>query len=180
MIATHAGRLELRQPGRYALMPPASDDLIDEMLASARAQLGAIGVGWLPEQGGLLSNLPGWENILLSTQWHAPAALSALEARLQAWMAGFGYDPQRARVLLTQPQAQLEEDERRLIGWLRQLLARPKLVLLAGHALPEGALGNRILELLDDELAGTALLVIDDDAPAWFTPLSFVSAEANL
>lgn len=178
-IVTSAGRLELPQPGRYVLMPSAGDELVDELLAAARAQLGAIGVGWVPEQGGLLSNLPTWENILLSTQWHAPAALPALEARLQAWMGRLGYDPAGARLFLSRPHAQLDEDQRRLAGWLRQLLARPRLVLLAGQALPEGAPGQRILELLDEELAGTALLAIDDEAPAWFTPVSWTSTEAK-
>ncbi|MFZ5756942.1 MAG: hypothetical protein ACOY3X_08575 [Pseudomonadota bacterium] len=173
------GALVIAEPGRYTLMPSATEALIDELLQAARAQLGDIGTGWMPEGGGLLNNLPAWENVLLSTQWHAPAALPALEARLRAWMARLGYDDEGARLLLSQAPARLHEDERRLVGWLRQLLSRPRLVLMAGLALPEGALGQRVLALLDEELAGTALLVVDDEAPGWFTPLSLAHAEAD-
>ncbi|MFZ5723753.1 MAG: hypothetical protein ACOY33_08825 [Pseudomonadota bacterium] len=152
---------------------------MDDLLTAGRLALGPVGIGWLPEGGGLLSNLPAWENLLLSTQWHAPAALPALEARLGAWMAQLGYDREGSRLLLSQATVRLDGSERLLVGWLRLLLARPKLVLLAGRALPEGALGQRVLGLIDEELAGSALLVVDDEAPAWFAPLSIAHAEAH-
>lgn len=174
------GRLSIPGGGRYALVPPIHDTAIDELLDAARAVLGPAGVGWMPEGGGLLGNLPAWENLLLSTQWHAPAALSALESRLTAWMAALGYDAEGTRLLLSQQPSRLAEEDRLLVGWLRLLLVRPKLVLLAGHALPAGVLGQRVLALVDEELASAALLVIDDEAPAGFIPLSIVAHEASV
>lgn len=178
-FATSRGVLHLPAVGRYVVMPAVSEDVIDELLTDARRVLGDVGVGWLPEGGGLLSNLPAWENILLSTQWHAPASLPALEARVRAWLERLGYDNAGAALLLSLSPSRLDADERSLIGWLRLLLARPKLILLAGQALPEGALGQRILALVDEELAACALVVVDDEAPAWFIPLSLRHVEAS-
>lgn len=179
-IPTPRGRLLIPARGLYALAVPIQDEVIDDLLDSARAVLGQVGVGWMPEGGGLLGNLPAWENLLLSTQWHAPAALPALESRLSAWMAGLGYDAEGTRLLLSQQPSRLAEEDRLLVGWLRLLLARPKLVLLAGHALPAGAPGQRLLALIDEELADLALLVIDDEAPAGFIPLSIAAHEASV
>lgn len=174
------GRLTLPAAGRYTLQLARSDAAVDNLLGSARAALGAGGVGWMPEDGGLLGNLPAWENVLLSTQWHAPAALPVLEARIAGWMPRLGYDERAARTLLAQQPSRLSEDERRLIGWLRTLLARTRLVVLVGQALPVGAAGQRILALLDDELAGSALLVVGGEAPSGFVPLSFAAHEAGV
>lgn len=179
-LSTPHGQLSIPAAGRYGLSSALPDAAIDELLGNARAVLGPVAVGWMPEDGGLLGNLPAWENLLLSTQWHAPAALPALEARVEAWMPRLGYDERATRVLLSQQPSRLTEDERRLIGWLRLLLTRTRLVLLAGQALPAGALGQRILTLLDDELAGSALLVVDYDAPSGFVPLSFAAHKAGV
>lgn len=179
-LSTPAGRLVIPAGGRYKLMPVIQDAAIDDLLDAARAALGPVGVGWMPESGGLLGNLPAWENLLLSTQWHAPAALPALESRLVAWMKRLGYDDEATRVLLAQQPSRLDEDDRLLIGWLRLLLARPRLILLAGRALPAGAPGQRVLALVDEELVDVALVVVDDEAPAWFDPLSIAAHEASV
>ena len=136
-------------------------------------------VGWVPANGGLLSNLPAWENVLLATQWHAPASLSALEARMRSWCLQFGYDENGAALLLSRPPARLDEDELRLLGWLRQLLSRPKLILLEGGALPDGPVGRLVRTLLAEELAGSVLLVVDGEPPEGFMPLSFQPVEAE-
>lgn len=171
--------LQIPSPGRYVLEPPVADSEVDDLLAGARAELGNAGVGWLAADGGLLGNLPTWENILLSTQWHAPAALPALETRLRAWMVRLGHDEAGTWRFLSQQPAFLADDERRIAGWLRLLLSRPKLVLLAGRALPQGAPGRQVLALLEEELTDCALVVVHDAAPAGFSPLSFHAVEAN-
>lgn len=172
-LALPTGRLRVPGPGHYVLVPPAREGAIDALLDAAHAALGEVATGWMPQDGGLLSNLPAWENILLAIQWHAPAATPALDARLQAWMSRFDHDEDAARQLLSRPPARLLEDERRLVGWLRQMLARPRLVLLEGRALPAGTRGSILMELIGEELADCAFIVIDGHAPAGYAPLSF-------
>lgn len=170
------GSLQVPGPGKHALLVREDDEviegLVDDVLILARGVLGAGAVGWMPSNGGLLSNLPAWENVLLSTQWHAPASLQALEKRVHGWCIQLGYDTTALRALLARQPAYLDDDERRLVGWLRQLLSRPKLIVLRADALPEGGFGKALQALLADELAGTAFLVIDEVAPEGFEPLS--------
>lgn len=176
------GRLVIPEPGRYGVVVDTAieeDPLRDALMAGARAALGAGAVGWVPAGGGLLANLPAWENILLATQWHAPASLPSLEARLAAWCGQLGYDKAAAGHLLSRLPAYLEDDERRLVGWLRQLLARPRLVVCEQGAIPSGTAGRALLGLLDEELAGAALLVVDGAVPVEFRTLLITNDEAK-
>lgn len=174
------GTVTLPGPGNYRLDPPLLDMQVDGLLDAARAQLGATAVGWMPADGGLLGNLPAWENLLLSCQWHAPAALPALEARLTTWLPQLGYgDLASARRLLAYAPSRLSPEHGVLVGWLRLLLVRPRLVLLSGQALPEGETGRQLAALVDEELANCARLVIDGAAPADYLPLPLVAREAS-
>ncbi len=178
---SHAhGVLRLPGPGWFAIDAALDDASLDDVLARARLRLGPEAVGWVPAAGGLLSNLSAWENVLLATQWHAPASLPALEARMRSWCLRCGYDEPGVIRLLAQQPARLAGDELRLLGWLRQLLARPRLLLLEGRALPVGAAGRSLCALLAEELAGSVLLVVDGEVPEGFTPLSFHAAEAEV
>lgn len=170
-----AGVLTLPGPGRYAFV--VQDDgreldlWVDGLLAAARARFYEGAVAWMPENGGLLSNLPAWENVLLSTQWHAPASLAALETRVRGWCAQLGYDTTALDRLLARSPAFLDEDQRLLAGWLRHLLSRPRLVVMRAAALPDDAFGKAMLALLAEELPGAALLVVDEYVPAGFQPV---------
>lgn len=181
-IDTGNYRLEIPGPGRYVLGTDADAGVIDALLVAARAQLGDAAVGWLPEDGGLLSNLPAWENLVLARQWHAPATLAELEATIGDGCARLGHDAAATARLLASPPAQLGEEQRHQVGWLRQLLLRPRLLLLECAVLP--AVGTPLHGLLDEAFADAALLVIDaaGDAhgPAGFTSLSFQQTEVAL
>ncbi len=181
-INTGNYRLEIPGPGRYVLGTDADAGVIDTLLAAARAQLGDAAVGWLPEDGGLLSNLPAWENLVLARQWHAPATVPGLETSIAGWCARLGHDATGTARLLASPPAQLADDERRQVGWLRQLLLRPRLLLLECAVLPP--VDAPLHALIDDVLADAALLVIDaaSDArgPAGFAALSFQQTEVVL
>jgi hypothetical protein len=163
-------------PGRYALIVNEYvDDLevvTDDVLAAAYRTLGNNAVGWMPEEGGLLSNLPAWENILLSTQWHAPAALPALEARVRGWCEQLGYDTSALTALFSRQPSFLSEDDRRMMGWLRQMLCRPRLLLLRSGSLPAGRSGALLQSMVDGELASTAFLCVDEQAPPNYQPLT--------
>lgn len=163
-------RVQVPGPGAWALPSPVDDAVIDALLAASRLRLGAIGVGWVPAGGGLVANLPVWQNVLLATQWHAPASMAALEARVRGWCDRLTPDSdETARLLLSMP-ARLDDEERCVAGWLRQLLARPKLILLEARALPGGVTGARVRALLAEELPAAALVAVDR-CPPGFEPL---------
>lgn len=169
------GELCVPQAGWYALAVEADelviDGTVDDVLHAAQAVLGTGSVGWMPEGGGLLSNLPAWENLLLSTQWHVPASHSALESRLRGWCERLGYDKTATEALLSRQPVMLDDDERTLVGWLRQMLCRPRLVVLRARALPSAVEGGALRALIAEELAGSALLVVDEYVPAGFEAL---------
>lgn len=143
-------------PGWYRLQPVPSATQVDALLALARAQLGTGAVGWLPADGGLVSNLPAWENLLLATQWHAPASLPAIEARIGRWLDVLG---RRGELLRAVP-GRLLPEERQLVGWLRLMLARPKLLLVEAQSAAVLAQQAPLRALVEEELASAALLCL--------------------
>lgn len=165
VIALGATQHVLAGPGRHALARRLDEAELDEVLRQARAHLGAPAVGWLPASGGLVSNLAVWENILLATEWLAPASLAAQEARLRRWLDALAIAPGDAAGLLAARPARVSPEERRLAGWLRQLLLRPKLLLLEAPVLPPA--GSVLWNLVESELGGCALLLIDGERPGW-------------
>lgn len=170
------GVVSIPGPGRFAyVVNEYVDDLevvTDEVLAAAYNVLGVNAVGWVPEDGGLLGNLPAWENILLATQWHTPAALPALESRVRGWCTDLGYDGGALAVLFSRQPALLSEEDRLLMGWLRQMMSRPQVVVLRADAIPRGRLSTTLLKLIDQELATSALLVVDERAPDGYRPIT--------
>lgn len=170
------GVLKLPEPGWFALAVEGDelvvDGTVDDVLRAANTVLGAAAVGWMPEGGGLLSNLPAWENLLLSTQWHVPASHSALESRLRRWCERLGYDKTATEAMLSRQPVMLDDDERVLVGWLRQMLCRPAVVVLQARALPSAIEGAALRTLIAEELAGSALLVVDEYVPAGFEALA--------
>jgi predicted ABC-type transport system involved in lysophospholipase L1 biosynthesis ATPase subunit len=98
---------------------------IDALPAKARAGLRAQ-VAFLPANGGLISNLNGWENIALPVGYHAPKRLAGLAREVYAMLEQFGADP---RSLLARLPEEMTLYERKLAGFVRIRLGRPKLVL---------------------------------------------------
>jgi ABC-type proline/glycine betaine transport system ATPase subunit len=175
-IAVPQGVYHLPGPGHFAvLVNEYVDDLevvTDEVLAAAYRALDINSVGWVPEDGGLLGNLPAWENILLATQWHAPAALTSLETRVREWCKELGYDGGALSVLFSRQPALLSEEDRLLMGWLRQMMSRPQVVVMRADAIPRGRLSKTLLQLIEQELASSALLVVDERIPEGYQPLT--------
>jgi len=91
-------------------------------------------VAFLPADGGLLSNLNAWENIVLPTGFHRPRRMRAIEAQVGELLRGFGADP---RSLLDKLPEKMTAYERKLTGYVRISLEKPDLMLVED---PQGGL----------------------------------------
>src|SRR3989338_7774043 len=144
LLAGHAppdeGRVRLFDTDVYALAEPQRIGLYRR-------------VGMVPEQGGLISNLKAWENILLPAWYHRK--LDAAAADLRALM---GKLPDRLTAL-----------ERRLVALVRALLPEPEILVydLLTSGLDAGA-ADRLLRLtqrLHGEKTGrVSVYLCPDDA----------------
>lgn len=110
---------------------PADEAAVDALLAALRAANGTV--GWLPADGGLIANLPVWENIVLPAAWPRRSARPELELRIAGMLAACErINPD----WLAQPVAQLDRDGRQRAGWLRQLLLVPDVLVLEAAVWP--------------------------------------------
>jgi ABC-type transporter Mla maintaining outer membrane lipid asymmetry ATPase subunit MlaF len=91
-------------------------------------------VAFLPADGGLLSNLNAWENIVLPTGFHRPTRMRGIEAQVSELLRGFGADP---RSLLDKLPEKMTTYERKLTGYVRISLEKPDLMLVED---PQGGL----------------------------------------
>src|SRR5262249_60876024 len=91
-------------------------------------------VALLPADGGLLSNLNAWENIVLPTGFHRPRRMRGIEAQVSELLRGFGADP---RSLLDKLPEKMTASERKLAGYVRISLDKPASTLPhATHCAP--------------------------------------------
>lgn len=113
--------LRPRNDARVVVLGAEIDALPPKARAGLRAQ-----VAFLPANGGLISHLNGWENIALPIGYHAPKRLRGLAPEVYAMLEQFGAD---ARSLLARLPEEMTLYERKLAGYVRMRLGRPKLVL---------------------------------------------------
>jgi ABC-type lipoprotein export system ATPase subunit len=83
-------------------------------------------IGFVPANGGLLSNLNGWENISLPIAYHAPQKLEAAFAEVRALLDELGADGD----LLAKLPDDMTLHERRLAAYIRALLEAPDLLVV--------------------------------------------------
>ena len=83
-------------------------------------------VGFVPANGGLMSNLNAWENISLPLAYHAPDKLAGAIGEVQALVAELGGVNQD---LLGKLPEDMTLYERRLAAYIRALLESPELLL---------------------------------------------------
>jgi ABC-type lipoprotein export system ATPase subunit len=91
----------------------------------------------LPANGGLISTLNGWENIVLPLGYRDPARVRGAAPRVHALIERLGGDPRR---LLAKLPEEMSLYEKKLAGYVRILLEAPELVLaedLAGGLEPD-------------------------------------------
>jgi predicted ABC-type transport system involved in lysophospholipase L1 biosynthesis ATPase subunit len=99
---------------------------VDGQGPAERAALRAR-VAFLPADGGLLSNLNAWENIVLPLGFHTPGRLRGVAREVSDLLKELGADP---HTLLPKLPERMSVFEKKLTGYVRILLESPELVLV--------------------------------------------------
>ncbi len=88
------------------------------------------GVVIVPHNGGLISNLRVWENIILPVQYHGIEVAGTLEDSVMQLLLKCGLEDEAAgsELLLKLPD-QLSLYEKRLVGFVRAMLMGPELII---------------------------------------------------
>jgi len=98
---------------------------VDGLRPAGRAAL-RDRIGFLPADGGLISSLNAWENIVLPTGFHHHRRLRGIEATVNRLVGGLGADPHE---LLSKLPERMTLYEKKLTGYVRIVLESPDLVL---------------------------------------------------
>lgn len=119
--------------------------LIDLALGERALELGTIAldgaplelarpgsVGWVPESGGLISNLKTWENVTLPSWYHGDRRVLETEEMLSGWLELLGVSGDAMAEFMASPAARLSPLERKMAGLLRGLLLAPRLLVVDG------------------------------------------------
>lgn len=85
--------------------------------------------GFVPEQGGLISNLKAWENLLLPAAYHHGLDAQAAEARVAALWREADPDGADLRETMGKLPDRLTVFERRVVALIRALLPQPELLV---------------------------------------------------
>jgi phospholipid/cholesterol/gamma-HCH transport system ATP-binding protein len=99
--------------------------------AEALELLARLGVAW--PDGGLVSNLKAWENILLPLWYHGDRDAGAREGEALELLGSLGVPAERAPGLLQASPGRLDVRERRIVGLVREFLRDPETLVLAGQ-----------------------------------------------
>jgi ABC-type transporter Mla maintaining outer membrane lipid asymmetry ATPase subunit MlaF len=83
-------------------------------------------IGFLPADGGLLSNLNAWENMVLPLGFHHPERMRAVAAQVNGVLGDLGTDP---RALLDKLPEKMSLYEKKLTAYVRIMWETPDLVL---------------------------------------------------
>ncbi len=149
--------------------PEAGSVLLDGAALDA-AVPGSI--GWVPESGGLISNLKTWENVTLPLWYHHGRRVAETEQKLHALLAALGVTAEAMAEFMASPVARLSTLERKRVGLLRGLLLAPRLLVVDGalfNGLAQEVKGRwaaAVAALASGEAAGSVLVVAtDSDAP---------------
>ena len=86
-------------------------------------------VGVVAQDGGLISNLKIWENIVLPIWYHRGTEASQVEARVIAVFREFGLDDSSIRGLMQRLPDQLSALERRWVACARAMLMEPDIMI---------------------------------------------------
>ncbi len=87
-------------------------------------------IAWLPEHGGMISNLKAWENLTLPLWYHGKRRPAAAEEKVRRWLAALGIAEDDMPGLMASAVGKLRSSERKLVGLARCLLQEPQLMVV--------------------------------------------------
>jgi ABC-type multidrug transport system ATPase subunit len=87
-------------------------------------------VGLVSADGGTISNLSGWENILLPAQYFSATDEARELWKTERFLEQAEIDEQSIRHMLLTPASQLSLFERKMIGFARAMQMKPELLIL--------------------------------------------------
>jgi ABC-type transporter Mla maintaining outer membrane lipid asymmetry ATPase subunit MlaF len=156
MVAPHGGRLRYFGRDPYAMRN-------DEMLELYRR------VGIVPGEGGLISNLKAWENVVLPSWYHDGRDASALEAKAAELFQALGFTTERLRGFLALLPERLSIHEARGTAFVRTWLMEPEIVIYdAPFSGLERATAQRWLDALNafhaERTHRISIYLLPDDA----------------
>jgi ABC-type lipoprotein export system ATPase subunit len=121
------GTQALLQSGYSYCLVVRSESQRSALLQNLGEQSGVVIV---PHNGGLISNLRVWENIILPVQYHGIEIAGKLEDNVAQLLIQCGVDDESSvsELLLKLPD-QLSLYEKRLVGFVRAMLMSPELII---------------------------------------------------
>jgi phospholipid/cholesterol/gamma-HCH transport system ATP-binding protein len=114
--APRRGRLRVHGTDMYALAEAARLRLL--------ARIGVVA-----PDGGLISNLRAWENLVLPVCYHRGLDTAQLEQPASAWLREYGLDARAMRELMKRLPERLHAAERILVATVRALLMEPDVMI---------------------------------------------------
>ena len=165
-----AGEVQLQTGQRYWLAAPTlaeAESLLDICAGSMQLKWpGKVAV--LESNGGLLSNLRVWENLVLPAWYERVAPLPELEARFVRALQRLGMQEGDIELVAAALPATLERDRKRMLCLVRAAILQPGLMLLDQDSY--GYLSRSTLPPLralffDDLAPQAAVLVVGQGAP---------------
>jgi ABC-type transporter Mla maintaining outer membrane lipid asymmetry ATPase subunit MlaF len=123
LLALLAGRRAPRS-GRLTLLG-------EELYALPRTKALALfrEVGVVPENGGLISNLRAWQNILLPASYHAGLTVAQVSGRVEGYFEQLGLSGDALASCLDSQPGVLPQHWRRLVGLVRALVMEPRVLV---------------------------------------------------
>jgi hypothetical protein len=153
-------------PRRGAFSLPSGEALTDGWLDQVLDAVRQSGrrTAWLPADGGLISNLSLIENCLLPVQWQERLALAELEARFTESLGRLGLSANEAGRFRQRP-SQASPRERQQTVFLRALMQRPEVLVIAGGALRGKYAGEPLDTVWPQWMSDSLLLYVGSDGP---------------
>lgn len=103
--------------------------------------------GVVMENGGLISNLKVWENIILPVRYHTGRSPAKLEARVKELFAALGVEESELQEMMGKLPGPLLNHVKRLVAVVRSMLMEPKLMIY--NALFEGFESEKVERLIE-------------------------------
>ncbi len=148
-------------------MIPAQGEVLLQGEPVQAAKPGSI--GFIPEMGGLISNLKTWENVTLPLWYHGKRQVQPTEESVTRWLARLGLEQNEWESFMSSPAARLRPAERKMAGVLRGLVLAPQLLVIDAAVFDdvEASLAQAWVAVLEEfvrEAEGRAVLVVANTA----------------